>query len=73
MSTDHFPGTSLFVELDGTEWAIYNIGDDDEVFLLNCGIARTRVGAKWAIIRRMAPLAWSGTYEIKKTEEQEES
>lgn len=58
-TTDQVPGTDIYVDLDHKEWAIYKITEKTKFpVLLDCGIARTRIGAKWAIIRRVAPLAF---------------
>lgn len=68
MSTLRLPEMDIQVESNGTDWQIYRVVDDEagepKLFtLLDCGMARTRWGMKFAVIRRLIPLIFQAEYQ----------
>ena len=63
MSTLTLPELGIQVFSDGSAWQIYSVVNDEigepETFIfLDGGIARTRLGMKFAVIRRLIPIIW---------------
>jgi hypothetical protein len=60
------PGTDLIVVDEGSEWWIYR-NQDGKVILFDSGVARTRFGMKFAVLRRIAPLMFKDEHHTHAT------
>lgn len=61
---DIVPGTNIHIGLEGKQWQIYTLDDEGNVDTIDCGIARTRAGAKWALIRRALPMSFRDKHQV---------
>lgn len=68
MTTLQVPDTTLVIESNGRNWAIWEVvndelGDPEFNKLIDCGNASTRIGMKIAVLRRIAPLMFDPKYQ----------